>query len=575
MLKDIWLVQPLAFARGGSSPTPLQAFDWGPPDLSPSGSGRTRVVPADTLALDPVTGEVSLTPAAAFTEVRFKDGDRLRPVCPFFELHGSWETPAGLVEGPVTPEVLASSGKRAADLVWQVRFVNGKAMHWTKQPSDRVVAEVTIPGDHVAPVVLQGRSAATAQFPALVPEGKSVPLGRVQLSAPTADFPEFRLRFHPGEGKAYGPANINERVKALWWPGPNDQQPPDMIDFVWQMLQANRAWEGFSLPPEQCILDPAAAWPNYHLFTEEDVGPALIGAMDQLVTVAALSGDPSQLLRFLLGGASDKADVRNLPPGLYARATEPRPRPTTRPPAGTPPEPLDLFASMGMVDDFGDGIISCSIPGIGTATARIVSGPPDFAPDRRPPVSLADGLADRMLRAEVRQPGWASGDHAEVTELEVQELLARAFETMGLANLDVTNAYFQEENKNRALREKGVAAAYGDVAEMLWTADTPLSDEARAQLFLTQDPRFAEPLPLTALGRDAHRRNTVSLLFRALVLKDPGFMERWIRVPAGPDRYYDRKMPGLMRGGDRMPLTLTRRQYDLLAAWVAAQERNG
>jgi hypothetical protein len=120
-----------------------------------------------------------------------------------------------------------------------------------------------------------------------------------------------------------------------------------------------------------------------------------------------------------------------------------------------------------------------------------------------------------------------------------------------------------------------VAAAYGDVAEMLWTADTPLSDEARAQLFLTQDPRFAEPLPLTALGRDAHRRNTVSLLFRALVLKDPGFMERWIRVPAGPDRYYDRKMPGLMRGGDRMPLTLTRRQYDLLAAWVAAQERNG
>jgi hypothetical protein len=558
MLRDIWLVQPLAFARGGSSPTPLQAFDWGPPDLAPSGSGRTRVVPADTLSLHPETGEVTLTPASAFAEVRFKDGDRLRPVCPFFELHGSWETPGGLVEGPVTPAVLAASGKRAAELVWHVRFVNGKAMHWTQQPSDRVVADVTIPGDHVAPVALPGTSVAGAR-PALVPAGKSVPLGRVQLSAPTADFPEFRLRFHPGEGKAYGPANLNERVKKLWWPGPRDQKPNDMIDFVWTMLQANQAWEGFSLPPEQCILDPAAAWPNYHLFTQDDVAPALIGAMDQLVTVSALSGDPSQLLRFLLGGASDKADVRNLPPGLYARVTE----------------PPNLFASMGMVDDFGDGMISCTIAGIGTATARIVSGPPDFAPDRRPPVSLADGLADRVRRADVRQPGWVSGEQAEVTELEIQELVARAFETMGLANLDATNDYFREENRNHALREKGAAAAYDAVAAQLWTADTPLSDEARAAQFLGTDPRMGEPLPLTALGRDSHRRNTVSLLFRALVLKDPGFMERWIRVPAGPDRYYDRKMPGLMRGGDRMPLTLTRRQYDLLAAWVAAQERNG
>ncbi len=359
MLREIWLVQPLAFARGGSAPEPLDAFDWAAADLSPDGSGRTQVVPADTLWLHPETGEVQLKPASSIGEIRFRDGDRIRPVCPFFELHGAWDGANGRHEGPVTPAVLAASGRKLADLDWHIRFRNGKAAHWTQADSDHVVADVSIPGDHCQPVALPGTSTAGA-FSALVPAGKSVPLGRVQLSSPTADFPEIRLRFHPGEGKAYGPTNLNERIAALKWPGAGDQKPPDMVDFVWQMLQANQAWQGFSLPAEQCILDPQAAWPNYHLFTEQDVGPALMGAIDDLVTVAALGGDPSQLLRYLLGGSTDLRDVRNLPPGLYARVTE----------------PPNLFASVGMVDDFGDGLIQCTLPGVGTATARIVSAPP-------------------------------------------------------------------------------------------------------------------------------------------------------------------------------------------------------
>jgi hypothetical protein len=550
MLTHLWLVQPLAFARGGSSPNPLDAFDWAAPDLSPGGSGRTRVVPADTLLVDPETGEVSLKPAASITEILFKDGERIRPVCPFFELHGQWKANGERHEGPVTPAILAANGRTAADLHWRVQFGNGKAAHWTRADSDRVTADVTIPGNHVTPVELAGTSVA-GDFPGLVPPGRSIPLGRVQLTRPTDDFPEFRLRFHPGEGKAYGPADLNDRIGRLTWPGPNDRQPPDMVDFVWAMLKANQQWEGFRLPAEQCILDPAACWPRYRLFTEADVGPALVGAIDQLVTVSSLAGDPSQLLRFLLGGATDSRDVRNLPPGLYARVTE----------------PPNLFASVGMVDDFGDGIISCTLAGVGTATARIVSGPPDYAPDRRPVVSLADGLADRVLRHEVRDPAWVT-DAREVTEAEIQELVARAFETMGLANIDATNDYFQIENRNHALREQVSAVDFARTADRLWTGAETMGDEARARLYLARDPRLAEPLPLSAFGRDAHRRNTVALFFRFLVVKDPDFMERWIREPAGPDRYYDRRMPGLMRGGDRMPLTLTRRQYDLLAQWV-------
>jgi hypothetical protein len=225
------------------------------------------------------------------------------------------------------------------------------------------------------------------------------------------------------------------------------------------------------------------------------------------------------------------------------------------------------MASLGMIDDFGDGVITCSLEGVGEAQARIVSGPPDFAPDRRPPVSLADGLADRTLRAEVRQPGWVLGRHAEQAELEVMDIVYRAFETMGLANIDATNDYFEIENVNRASREQPSADAK-KVRERLWTVDTPVGGDRAAKMVLAYDAHWDNPLRLTALGVDAHRRNSASVFFRSLVLKYPDFMAKWIRVPAGPDRYYDRKMPGLMRGSDRMPLHLTRRQYDLLANWV-------
>lgn len=557
MVQEIWLVQPLAFARGGSSPTPCDAFDWAEPDLSPDGSGRTQIVPADTLIVDPETGTVSLKPAATMTEIIFKDGDHIRPVCPFFELHGAWEQDGKIVTGPVTPTVLAASGKSAADLEWRIEFRNGKAAHWTQEAGDQVIAIVELRGDDHTPKPLQGRSPWGVIKP-LAPPFQSVPLGKVQLTCPNDDFPEFRLRFTPGAGKAYAPANLMQRLANLHYPTEHEQPPENMVDFVWTMMKLNNQWKGFTLAPEQCFLNPNAAWPNYRLFTEMDVSPAIFGAFARFTSVNTLFGDPSQLLRFLLGGASDTFDVRNLPPGLYARVTE-------RP---------NLFASLGMIDDFGDGVITCSLEGVGAAQARIVSGPPDFAPDRRPPVSLADGLADRTMRAQVREPAWVSRDNSEQAELEIQDMIARAFETMGLANIDATNDYFQTENVNHAKRDRPSADPEA-MKQTLWTDDTPVSDDPAARIFLPRDVDWENPLRLTSLGRDAHRRNTVSMLFRALVLKYPDFMDRWVRVPAGPDRYYDRKMPGLMRGGDRMPLHLTRRQYDLLANWVQSLRAPG
>ncbi|HEY2886932.1 MAG TPA: hypothetical protein VGJ08_17110 [Rhizomicrobium sp.] len=550
MLREIWLVPPLAFARGGSSPTPCDAFDWSEPDLSAAGTGRTQVVSADTLIVDSKTGSVSLKPADPNNEVIFKDGEHIRPVCPFFELHGVWEVDGTEGTGAVTQDVLKACGMSAADLKWRVEFHNSKAWHVTQDEGDRVTAIVDVDGNNHEPQTLKGMSPWGVIRPLVLPN-TNVPLGSIQLTRPNKAFPEFRLRFTPGSGKAYAPLDLHERLKQLEYPGKKAKKPDDMLDFVWDLLQLNNQWKGFSLPPDQCILNPRAAWPQFKLFTEMDVGGAVFEAFNRLESVKALLGDPSQLLRSLLGGDADDFDVRNLPPGLYARVTE---------------QP-NLMASLGMIDDFGDGVITCSLEGVGEAQARIVSGPPDFAPDRRPPVSLADGLADRTLRAEVRQPGWVLGRHAEQAELEVMDIVYRAFETMGLANIDATNDYFEIENVNRASREQPSADAK-KVRERLWTVDTPVGGDRAAKMVLAYDAHWDNPLRLTALGVDAHRRNSASVFFRSLVLKYPDFMAKWIRVPAGPDRYYDRKMPGLMRGSDRMPLHLTRRQYDLLANWV-------
>ena len=550
MLQKIWLVPPLAFARGGSSSTPCDAFEWTEPDLSAAGSGRTQVVSADTLIVDPESGIVSLKRADPKREIVFKDGDHIRPVCPFFELHGLWERNGESVMGPVTPEVLALTGKTAADLRWQIEFHNSKAWHVTQDEGDRVVATVELRGDCNTPQVLKGRSPWGVIRP-LVPPPSFVPLGSIQLTCPHEEFQEFRLRFTPGAGKAYAPKDLMKRLAELEFPKRGEKKPADMLSFVWDLVKLNNQWKGFHLPADQCILSPLATWPNFKLFTEMDVTGAVFGAFNRLVSIDALSGDPSQLLRSVLGGESDRFDPRNLPPGLYARVAE---------------QP-NLMASLGMIDDFGDGVIACSIDGVGTARARVVSGPPDFAPDRRPPVSLADGLSDRTLRAQVRKRGWVTNRNSEAAELEVMDIIARAFETMGLANIDALNDYFETENVNRANRDQPSAIS-DKVKERLWTKDTPVSGDPAAKMVISRDVHFENPLRLTALGLSAHRRNTASMFFRALVLRYPDFMAKWIRVPAGPERYYDRKMPGLMRGADRMPLHLTRRQYDLLANWV-------
>jgi hypothetical protein len=225
MIRTLWLYPPLALGRLGPSTTPCASFHWAPSDLRPRGTGKTTIVPAETLDV----AEDGTVTTSIPGEIIFKDQTGIRPVCPFFELHAEWERDGNVERGPLTPEVLASFGLEVRSVRWTVEVANLKPFHYTLQPGDRIVARLELDGDVANRQPLLADSPADAGRP-LVPPGARLPLGSVQLTRPTSDFPELRLRFTPGVGAVYGPTDLPQRTDV------------------------------YKLPADRLILNPDAAW---------------------------------------------------------------------------------------------------------------------------------------------------------------------------------------------------------------------------------------------------------------------------------------------------------------------------
>jgi hypothetical protein len=528
MLKRIWLVQPMAFARVGGSSTPLRNYYWSTANLSPHGSGRTRVVATESLEVAE-DGTVNAVPPPENGEIVFKDDEGIRPACPFFELHGEWDGGSG----PITPEVLEQNGLSLADITWDVHQANHKAFHLTGAEGDKIESRIEIAGDDHAIKRLEGTPPAGADNPILL-DGKHILKGRVQVTRPTQDFPGLRLRFYAPPGHAFAPSNFWDRL---------DEDPSILRDpGEWVLAKAlghffGRDWSDFDIPDERLIVNPDSPWPKFGLLQFENLPEKLVDLLPHLGEAKAVSSaaDQSELLRTVAGPT---ADVGNLPPGLFAYTVGPN----------------AVQDGLGMVDDMSDGIITCRIKGVGEAYARVAVSPPHFAPDRRQPVSLADGLADRVMRDDVRSPDWTGdAENWEATRASVNDLLERAYETAGLANIDVWNNWFIEENSTNAQDPDSTV--------------TP--EQAGAMLWNTDNVPSVEDLPLTAIGRRRHRRNTATEFFDDLARENPDLIERWIRTPGEPKHLYDKRMPAVMRGADRYPFHITRRQYDEMKAWAA------
>ena len=501
-MNRIWLCPPMAFSRVGSGTVPVAAYHWGPSDNSPRGSGKTTIVACETLDID----EHGVVSSHVPEEIDFKavvEGKEVfRPVCPWYELHGDWTIDGANDSGPIAPGVLAACGIALQDISWEIKVANRKAYNMTLRKGDIVSATLSISGNDFSVHPLLGVCEADdPDEPPLVPHGSSLPFGHVQLANPLGDIPGVRLRITPPIGAVYGPKGVQEKITRI------RRQFPDAA--------VNNAdlWEELRIPSSRLILNDAAAWPNWIL---------------------------------------SNGDARTVPVLQFANI----------------PGPRNTYHSLGLIDDFSDGIIGCTvrISRIGAqlqAHARVVTTPPDFAPDRRHIVSLADDLKDRVAR-DVEE-SFGSLPFEEMSG-EVQDIFQRAWETMGLINLDAMNT--KADFRDDATQPGSVGAPF-------------------------VPPVSSHPLPLTQHGRRAHHR------LAALDVLDNLLRERDARVETGTEAGYPtlrslddlinappnldgttaagnsyRKMPALMRGSDGSPFHITRRQYDLLQLWIRRQQES-
>jgi hypothetical protein len=190
-IKELRILPPLAIARFGSSPEPLDNYDVKVNEQDVAGF---RVLePAETLVVDRATGEITgvTTPDA----VRFKDAaGNIKPTAPFFELWARFDANDFLE--PLTQQHLADLHLTPASVMWRVRVGNLKLFRRTGAMGDKIEADTGQFADH-AVKQLTGDS---EHFK----DGKTVPLGSVQYLRPNDAFPEIRLRFTPAAGKVYG-----------------------------------------------------------------------------------------------------------------------------------------------------------------------------------------------------------------------------------------------------------------------------------------------------------------------------------------------------------------------------------
>ena len=242
-IRRLMFTPPVAVARLGGSSTPMAAFDWAPGD--PHTVYETRARPTWTLT---VGADGTVTPTLP-AKLEVRDGPLLRPTAPFLEL---WAlvgdgAPADWRPEPVTPALLAANGAGEADVTFTVAAVNAKAARRTGDPALRfgTFPPVALRADQHQAVDLRGESPPGAT-PPMIPAGRSIRLGTVQVLRPTSRPPDaawppdvrvdvLRLRFTPGTGRVYGP--------------PAAAQPTGSPPFV-------------AVPADGAFLDPAAGWFN-------------------------------------------------------------------------------------------------------------------------------------------------------------------------------------------------------------------------------------------------------------------------------------------------------------------------
>jgi hypothetical protein len=530
-ITSIYFLPPLAIARVGGSDTPLDCFVWDS-DRTVYGSHRTIIKPE--LSLDVLT-DGSLRPYLP-NSIQFKDRGQLRPVAPFFELW-AW-IDDGTDDGvrlPLTPTLLAQFDASTDNIEYTVTVANRKAQRRTNSASCAYIARESVNASDFAPRPLKAFSPHGSGEEPLVYKDHPIPLGTFQAIKPVS---RRAMGIDLGALRVrFTPAKGKVYGPPDAISGPASPLPQGVA--LPAVTQGGRLHE--IVPPENRILNPNTPW-SRHVMDQDKIDPQ----------------------------PSDSYDGANVGDNR----------------------------SWGVVDDSCDGIIEASVV-IGniryTATARVLSSCPDYAPDRRPFFSMADDLADRD-----KEPIDINEYPPPDAVYEIADLFERAFETASLFNLDamrtraiIENNYYKPFPDNQGLPEMDdrtmTAKDRGLKPDQIGHKIPPYANTT-ADLFPYPPKPNSGPgfrLPYSAVAQFAHAKLCDVETMIDFLSANADRVQRLVRPPFARfkelakkprnkstgsyrdpridrDTYHDMRMPPYMRDSDQNPLSISRRQYDEL-----------
>jgi hypothetical protein len=280
---ELRILPPLAIARLGSSPHPLENFRL---DADRGELGFRRIIPTQTLYVDEKTGEIAK--ADVPSNIIFKDGDRIRPVAPFLEVYA--RTSADKLE-PLTIDLLKKNNLSEKDIRWTVEVGNIKAYRRTTDPGDKAIAKVSF-SDHL----VHRLDAKAGNF---LP-GKVLPLGSVRYIKPNDVCREIRLRFTPAHGLVYGASVARTETGG----GKTDPDPIVQGRIIYDGSKKTKSWLGYVDSGAPTDTNPGAIYAG---FTNKDGNQESWGYLDDecdgIVTVELKLRDGTTLSAFARIGA--------------------------------------------------------------------------------------------------------------------------------------------------------------------------------------------------------------------------------------------------------------------------------
>jgi hypothetical protein len=515
-IQGIFVDPPIAIARLGGSNVPVDAYQW-VESRNPRTDGDTVIAPWWTLD---VNADGSVEPRKS-DKILLRDGDLIRPVAPFFEIWAllgeDGSPPSRWRESPLTPALLKQFGADESAVTLKIDAKNRKAARRTgnKNLVFGTFEPLTVRADNHDRHTLFGVSPPDAK-PPMIPRDRNIPLGSVQI-----------MRSRPPAAGANWANDVDvEIMRFRFTPGRGRFYGP--LEAAHPMRNTTFA----AVEQTNAFLDGAAGW--YGESTLEIFEP---NDTEDTQTIRGGAG-PS------LGVVDDTCEAR-----------------------------IDVTLTLPASKK--KGKFGTSAAGRTFQThANVFAGPPDFAPDRRPFLSLADELSDRSGDMAKRD---AALDDQDI-QAWVSDLFERIYETVSLLNLDNYQRQRAITLRGDALRKDGPVRndnvsrpINGAMTKMdaLRNPDTPVGAVGAGEL-----------LPLTEHAREKHRELKDITELQEFLSKYPRRLQRLVRAPfeVTPGETADdagtssMRMPPFMRHSSGFPLTLSNWQHELLMRWAAAQQ---